>query len=343
METQQCIKILPPDKTHNQARRCGCNTSLQDLEQAKRLTSKLIGQTGEEKVDIVRRIIVLRVCKNSHRKTLDVTSQLGPFGSLIEAYRESHVTTDTSELQFAESDEELFERYNPTGRGSTVSDILPMKITKEQHEQGWIYIFNWPRAPGFLKIGYARASAEQRMNAWQLCHPEAKPLYKVERAFPERMETLVHAELAGKRYRLPKDCSRCGRRHTEWFAVTLEEAQRVMMDWRKIAASPLYVEDRTLSRQRARSIGSLSQVTASILSQHLKDNLSSDMSRSCRVSEQPQTSSPRSSSQREYFVPYPSSALQIQEDRQIDGLAAKLGDLTVQSTARQSNTLSGRA
>ena len=68
------------------------------------------------------------------------------------------------------------------------------------------------------------------------------------------MEALVHAELANKRYSLREGCSRCGRKHTEWFAVTLEEVQRVMDDWYKVAASPLYTEDRILSEQWRRVI-----------------------------------------------------------------------------------------
>jgi hypothetical protein len=98
METQQCIKILPPDKTHNQTRRYGGKTTLLDLEQARRLTLNHIGQTGKEVVDTIKRIIFLRVCKNSHRKTLNLTSQLRLLGSLIKAYRESYVMTDISEL-----------------------------------------------------------------------------------------------------------------------------------------------------------------------------------------------------------------------------------------------------
>ena len=81
------------------------------------------------------------------KNTRDVASQLDPLVSLIEAYRESRVTIDTSELQFGDSDEELFQRYSPTGRGSTVGDVLPMKINRVHHEQGWIYIFNWPKVP----------------------------------------------------------------------------------------------------------------------------------------------------------------------------------------------------
>ena len=334
METQQCIKILPPDSKHDQPRRCGCKTSSQDLEQARRLSSQLMGQTGEEEVRTIRRIIRLCVCRNSHRKMFDNACQSESLGSLIEAYRESHVEPVTSKLQFAQTDEELFERYHPTGNGSTVGDILPQAINQQQDEEGSIYIFDWPRTPGFLKIGYARASAEKRTNTWQLCHSEATLLYKVEFAFPERMEKLIHAELAGKRYRLREDCSRCRRIHTEWFAVTLEEAQRVLRNWHEIAASPLYTEERTLSREWSRIVGNLSQVTVSTLCQYLKENPSSDMIKARSLSEQPETSSPRTSGQTENFVTSSSSALDTQVDRQIDGLVVRFDqDLTISLAA----------
>ena len=324
MEDNRCIKILPQDNKHDQPRRCGCKTSPQDLEQAQRLSSELMGQT--DKASTMERIILLRVCKNGHRMTL---KQSGNLGKLIEAYKKTYVETDNPKLPFAQRNERLFERYHPTGRGTTVSDILPQAINQQQDAQGSIYIFNWPREPGFLKIGYAKGPAEKRVNTWQRCHPEATPLHEVELAFPERMEKLIHAELAGKRYCLRECCSRCGRKHTEWFAVALEEALRIVRDWREIAASRLYTEDRILSREWSRIVGSLSQITASTLSQHLKKSPCSDMSKACSISEQPETSSPRKLSQRENLHTSLASPL-FQEDRQIDELVANLDrDLTI--------------
>lgn len=63
-----------------------------------------------------------------------------------------------TKLQSTERDEELFEGYCPAESGSTVSDILPQAINQQQDAQGSIYIFNWPRKPRFLKMGYAKAS-----------------------------------------------------------------------------------------------------------------------------------------------------------------------------------------
>ena len=329
METRKCIKILAPRKKYDQPHRCDCETTPEDLEQAKRLTSRLTGQTIEEKESTMRRIILLRVCKNTHRRTLDIADPPEILKSLVEAYRESHVEAETSKLQFTQTSEELFEQYHPGGHRSTVGYILSQQINKEQDDRGSIYIFGWPRASGFLKIGYARACPEKRVNTWQLCHPEATPMYQVELAFPERMESLVHAELAGKRCRLRKGCPRCGRRHTEWFAITFEEAQQVVRDWCEVAASPLYMEDRTLSQQWALIIGSLTQVNASILSQQLKKHPLSKMSRSHSISQQPETS--RLSSEGIKFNSCVSSARHPEKGRQIDGLAAKLDDLTIDS------------
>ena len=66
-------------------------------------------------------------------------------------------------------------------------------------------------------------------------------------------------------------------KHIEWFAGTLEEAQRVIKDWCDIAASPLYKEDRILSLKWSLIVGYLSQVTASNTSQHLKKIPSRDL------------------------------------------------------------------
>jgi hypothetical protein len=325
MEARQCIKILPPDNKHDQPRRCGCNTSSQDLEQARRLSLELMGPTGQ--ASVIERIILLRVCKNSHRTTLKQSESLG---SLVEAYQKTCAKTEMTRLQFARRDEEIFERYRPAERGSTIIKILRRPINEHQDEQGSIYIFNWPRTPGFLKIGYAKVSAGKRVSTWQLCHPEATPLYEVDLAFPERMETLIHAELAGKRYRLREPCSRCGKQHTEWFEITLGEAQRVVRDWWKVSASPLYTEDRTLSLEWDRIIGSLSQVTGSTLRQHLKNKPSNHVSRAPSFSEQSKASSPRTSSQREDLVASPSPSLHPQEDKQLNELVEKLDrDLAV--------------
>lgn len=304
MNDRQCIKILPPDKKHNQPRRCGLVTTQQDLEQAQRLSLELRGQTGEPST--IRRIIRLRVCKNTHRKALEKSEILE---GLIEEYQKNYVDAGISPP--LQEDEELFERHPPLGRGSTVHSVLPRAINPKQVAWGSIYIFGWPRVPGLLKIGYVELLPEKRVGKWEGCHPEATFLFKVDIAFPERMETLIHADLAGKRYILRQGCPRCGRKHDEWFAVTLEEARRVIEDWREIAASPLYMEDRTLSREWRRVIGSLSQVTVSTLLAHMKKNPLNDMSGVYSVSDILETSSP-------------SSALEPLEDGQIDELGTKL-------------------
>ncbi|ETN39980.1 uncharacterized protein HMPREF1541_04255 [Cyphellophora europaea CBS 101466] len=249
METPQCIKVLTTSPQKNRhPRRCGCRTSQEDLKQAGWLTSELMRQTAEEKPTTIERIILLRVCRNTHRQILKVADQSATLKSLVQAYKES--CPDLSPYQtMPRLEEELFEPYRTRSRTNSVQHLLPLKINQEQYKWGWIYIFDWPRAPGFLKIGYAKASAEKRTDKWGLCHPESTLLYHVELAFPERMEKLIHAELADQRHRLRDICSRCKEKHTEWFAVTIEKAQRIARDWSTVAASPLYMEDRTLTQQ----------------------------------------------------------------------------------------------
>lgn len=319
METEQCIKILRPDKKHDQPRRCGGKTSPEDLKQAQRLILDLMSHTDD--LGTMQRIILLRVCRNTHRKTLERSEILGV---LIHAYKKTYVGPENPMLSIAARNEDLFELFHSTGRGNTVSDILPKVINQRQAAQGSVYIFNWPRQTRFLKIGYAKRSAEDRVDEWQLCHPEAICLYEAKLAFPERMEKLIHAELACKRYRLRERCSRCGKKHTEWFAVTFEEAQQTIRDWHEIAASPLYTEDGGLSRRWSRIVGSLSQATASTLSQHLKKSPFSDMS---SISEQPEASSRGTSTHKSTTL---ATSLHDQEDSQIEELTTILDrDLTI--------------
>ena len=332
MESQQCIRILPPDDEHDDPRRCGGNVSGQELEQAKRLRFKLAGQKGEELASTMERIIRLRVCNNTHRKKLINASQLKLLESLVEAYKEMQVETEPSEPQLMLGEEELFERHPPPGPRRTIELILRRTINQRQDEEGMIYIFSWPRKPGLLKIGYAKESAEDRVRTLRHCHPEASLLYKMDVTFPERMEQLIHAELADKRYRLREDCLGCGKRHTEWFAVTLEEAKRVIRDWCGIAASPLYTEGRTLSPHWTHIIGKMPRVTALALSQCLEK-----MS-SVRGDPDPLEISQRMLSQRQEFVLPPSSSLRTQEDEQVEGLAAKMNhDLSISSAVRRIN------
>ena len=159
MENEQCIKILAPDKKHDQPRRCGSKTSPEDLKQAQRLISGPMSHT--EDLGIMQRNILLRVCRNTHRKALERSEILG---EVINANKKTYVGTESPKLPIAPRNEDLFELFHSTGRGNTVSDILPKVINHRQAAQGSVYIFNWPRQPRFLKIGYAEKSAEDRVN-----------------------------------------------------------------------------------------------------------------------------------------------------------------------------------
>ncbi len=110
----------------------------------------------------MQRIILLRVCRNTHRKTLERSEVLG---ELIHAYKKTYVGTENPKLPIAPRNEDLFELLHSTGRGNKVSDILPKVINQRQAAQGSVYIFNWPRQPRFLKIGYAEKSAEDRVES----------------------------------------------------------------------------------------------------------------------------------------------------------------------------------
>lgn len=108
-------------------------------------------------------------------------------------------------------------------------------------------------------------SPEKRTNTWQSRHSEAELEYSVRVSYPKRLEGLIHAELASRRYHLKKSCVRCERKDSEGFAVNLKEAQEAVEGWGTIVASSLYIADRTLS-PRPRDMGSgISDMTAETL------------------------------------------------------------------------------
>jgi hypothetical protein len=268
MESRQCIKILPPDRKHDHPRRCGGLTTPEDLAEAQRLSSILPADAGEERIEIIKRIILLRVCKNTHRRTLEDVRQSSTFVTLVTIYEKSLVMSGIVQSA-GKGQDELFEPFHaPKGQG--IAHLLPQDINSNQYVAGSIYVFKWPRVPGLLKIGYAKKSTN-RINTWQHCHPEATLIYERDFAFPERMEKLVHAELADTRRRLRVECSRCGCKHTEWFEVSLEEAKRVIDGWHEIASSPLYTTERKLSRWWSVAVQSLLQVTMASLLRHLQE------------------------------------------------------------------------
>ncbi|KAJ9607826.1 hypothetical protein H2200_007905 [Cladophialophora chaetospira] len=329
MTSRQCIKILPPDKKHNQPRRCGGMTTQEDLEWAQQLLSMVPAYEGDERTNIIQRMILLRICKNTHRWTLEDVSQRSTLANLATIYEKNLVMTGIVRSAGNRQDE-LFEPFY-RHQSQNIGDILSQDINAKQHATGSVYVFEWPRAPGLLKIGFAKESAGDRISIWQHCHSEAKLIYAMDFAFPERMEKLIHLALAEKRRCLRVQCPRCGRKHAEWFETTLEEAKRVINGWHEIAGSPLYTPERTLSREWSVALQSLSQITMATMSRCLKEMSSGDARSTNRDVEDARTALPRPLVGMKNIDSFSPIALQSGKNFGVDQLAADLARTTIVS------------
>lgn len=312
MESRRCIKLLSPNRNQQDFYQCGCQTTAADLDEAKRLTVELGLPSGEATDDVLRQIIRLRVCKNGHRQKLEGAEGTEVLDSLVKRYKSSWVTTGGYNFILLEKNGQLFEKYRTTKH--TVKNLLPRVVSNGRHSCGWIYIFSWPRAQGYLKIGYAVESPGYRTNTWQRCHSGAKLEYSVTVSYPQRMEELIHAELASRRHQLSKSCAHCRKQHSEWFMMTLEEARDVVGNWGTIAASPLYTTSRTLSPQWHRIVRGLSEVTALTLSQSLKQHRVEDSHQSSSLSKQQRPDSPSISDRPDRFTETPGTPSNIGVD-----------------------------
>ena len=134
-------------------------------------------------------------------------------------------------------------------------------------ENGEVYILIWPAHPGFLKIGYSSKSAETRRDALQDCHPGLVVQQKIRVPYPERMERLIHLEMAPHRRKIII-CQNCRKTHHEWFEIGVPAAAHVFSSWFSlIQREPIYDSSRSLTpqwRERLRSFGG-NTITAQVL------------------------------------------------------------------------------
>ena len=85
--------------------------------------------------------------------------------------------------------------------------------------------------PAYLKIGFTKSGyAAQRCHEQKACHSDLVLLKETtEVPFPQRVEQLIFKELLlHRRY---QDCGTDGKQHTEWFEISLEQAERVIQRW----------------------------------------------------------------------------------------------------------------
>lgn len=145
-----------------------------------------------------------------------------------------------------------FVPYKSDPRDSIFQDLL-LDIPWDMPAYGEVYSFTWPPHPGFSKIGYSGHSAMRRVEDWQTCHAGATLSHAAKVEYPQRIERLVHLQLAQYRYRIII-CTACSRGHEEWFKMASREVNQVITDWTDLTRrEPLYGRDRRLtSRWRNR-------------------------------------------------------------------------------------------
>jgi hypothetical protein len=142
---------------------------------------------------------------------------------------------------------DCFKRYENDPKDS-VHSTLTTPLSAKDPRRGQVYCFTRASHPGYVKIGYTSRPVELRMDEWSDCNPDAELQMHVSVAFPERIERLIHLQMAKHRYKIVR-CANCGKTHHEWFKVELEHARGVIEDWAEVASrGALYGADGLLSR-----------------------------------------------------------------------------------------------
>ena len=293
---RQCIATL------KSSTRCGGMISKADLIKASILKSDLGRGLREGVKDILRQIILLRVCSNRHRRQLEANCEClevlvqkyeNAFSWLsrtqdpiengkqrrlppgihpgMQAYgQDRSITSATTSLAdggivpASGAHQQMFEPYQNTP-GDNVSKVIRSTVHENQSSERFVYAFDWPTYPGFVKIGYVKAFVEKRMKKWRRCHHGANLVVYEKFNFPERMERLIHLQLAGNRHQIAF-CLVCNRTHFEWFKISADEAKQVIRDWKKVTERErLYTVERGLSPSWVSRIIGIQSITAQIL------------------------------------------------------------------------------
>jgi hypothetical protein len=145
----------------------------------------------------------------------------------------------------------------------TINDELIAKLLQKlprsrrvhtSEMSGYIYILKSPRIRGYLKIGVTTKDPVVRREQWDRCYPTIElHAYTSKVPYASLVEGIIHTELLIQRHM--EDCSSCkgkkirARSHTEWFKVTEQLAEQVVLRWSKwMGSRPYHADTRKLSQ-----------------------------------------------------------------------------------------------
>lgn len=264
-DDSQCI--APSGK----GKRCCWDISKYELEEALDLEVEIYTNTSTRATNAVlcERLVLLRCCGDNHRQKLHANADClaevaalyvssiksGPPPSAPQKGRKSSQWDSFLQPAMLSRNGSLRKRWLlKTFEASLSTNVLrPMfvRYSKEMppirdelskvvplsyEKEGEVYAFIWPTHPGFVKIGYSKATAAKRIDEeWTECHPNPEIIWRIKVPFPQRMEKLIHLELGAVRRKIVV-CQNAGcmRTHKEWFKATNEHVARVMDSWATI-------------------------------------------------------------------------------------------------------------
>jgi hypothetical protein len=111
-------------------------------------------------------------------------------------------------------------------------------VEEDGRNPGWVYGFTDPSAPGHIKIGYSKKSAERRIQEWiRTCgHKELNIEFKAKMPCAvQKMEGLIHLTLHMEGEYAWCPSKKCKKTHKEWFEISHKEAWSVVKTWQKFS------------------------------------------------------------------------------------------------------------
>jgi hypothetical protein len=153
---------------------------------------------------------------------------------------------------------DLKERLNPDSgftthlQAGTLAGLVAEKLGSQGREDGYIYVYETPETPGFVKIGYTTGlNPAERLEEWERCCGLPPTLVHSSHTFnAQRVEKLIHMELGLRTLRRNRPCwgtandanddggNEVGNKrapktiiHNEWFEISVEQAKATVDYW----------------------------------------------------------------------------------------------------------------